>query len=132
MPSYATRPFARFFRKAGLARAALLQAAEAVKEGHFDADLGGGVFKQRIARVGGGKSSGFRTIIFFKAGGHCFFAYGFAKNRKANISKREMEALKDLAAEFLGYDEEQLGSAIAAGEFLEIRDDGEEGVEPAD
>ena len=37
-----------------------------------DADLGGGVFKQRVARKGEGKSGGLRTIIF-KAGGHTFF-----------------------------------------------------------
>ena len=49
---------------------------------------GGGVFKQRIAREGGGKSGGFRTIILFKVGGHSFFVEGFAKNEKTNVTPR--------------------------------------------
>jgi hypothetical protein len=32
-------------------------------EGLFDADLGGGLFKKRIARQGQGKSGGFRTLV---------------------------------------------------------------------
>jgi hypothetical protein len=72
----------------------LLEAAEAVASGQWDADFGGGVFKQRIARGGGGKSGGFRTIILFKVGGHSFFVHGSAKNEKANIPPKELKALK--------------------------------------
>jgi hypothetical protein len=70
MSVYKTKAFSKFARKADLASAELLQAAKAVASGQWDADLGGGVFKQRIARDGGGKSGGFRTIILFKVGGH--------------------------------------------------------------
>jgi hypothetical protein len=56
----------------------------------MDADLGGGVLKQRIAREGGGKSGGFRAIILFKVGGHSFFVHGFAKNEKADITPKEL------------------------------------------
>jgi hypothetical protein len=34
----------------------------------IDANLGGGVIKQRVARDGEGKSGGFRTLILFKLG----------------------------------------------------------------
>ncbi|MCA3758320.1 MAG: type II toxin-antitoxin system RelE/ParE family toxin, partial [Phenylobacterium sp.] len=84
MSVYKTKEFSRFARKADLKSADLLDAAQAVASGQWDADLGGGVFKQRIARDGGGKSGGFRTIILFKVGGHSFFVHGFAKNEKAN------------------------------------------------
>jgi hypothetical protein len=60
--------------------------------GPLDADLGGGVFKQRIAREGGGKSGGFRTTILFRVGSHSFFAHGFAKSDKANVSAKELKA----------------------------------------
>jgi len=53
-------------------------------------DLGGGVFKQRVAKPGGSRSGGFRTIILFRVGGHSFFAHGFAKNEKANVSAEEL------------------------------------------
>ena len=78
MSVYQTKEFAKFARKPDLGNAELLEAAKAVASGLSDADLGGGVFKQRIAREGGGKSGGFRTIILFKVGGHSFFVHGFA------------------------------------------------------
>ena len=105
----------------------LLEAAKAVASGQWDADLGGGVFKQRIAREGAGKSGGFRTIVLFKVGGHSFFVYGFAKNERANITPKELKALKKLATTFLSLDAEALAKASAAGEIAEVRNDGEDG-----
>jgi hypothetical protein len=120
MAVYLTRPFVRFTRKAGLDKPALLDAALAVSEGRFDADLGGGVFKQRLARHGGGKSGGFRTIILFRVGGHSFFAHGFAKNRKANVSPGELAALKRLASELFGLSVEQLAAAVERRALIEV------------
>jgi len=124
MSVYVTKEFVRFARKAGLVDAKLLQAAQDVAAGHYDADLGGGVFKQRVAREGGGKSGGFRTIILFRVGSHSFFAHGFAKSDKANVSAKELKALKRLADVLLGFSEEQIGAAQAAGELSEVESDG--------
>ncbi|WP_238534258.1 type II toxin-antitoxin system RelE/ParE family toxin [Advenella kashmirensis] len=55
--------FDRFARKHGITDEALLDAIARVKRGLIDADLGAGVLKQRVARPGQGRSSGFRTII---------------------------------------------------------------------
>lgn len=126
MAVYLTKGFARFARKAGLADEALIEAASAVAEGQADADLGSGVFKQRVARAGGGKSGGYRTIILFKVGGHSFFAHGFAKNEKANISARELKALKQLAALYLGYSTDEIGVAVSGGALIEVLEDGRE------
>lgn len=127
MSVYKTKEFSKFARKADLGSEALLEAARAVASGQWDADLGGGVFKHRIARQGGGKSGGFRTIILFKVGGHSFFVHGFAKNEKANVTPRELKALKKLAATFLGLDAEALKKVSAAGEIAEVTNDGEDG-----
>jgi len=124
MSVYVTKEFARFARKVGLADAKLLQAAQDVAAGHYDADLGGGVFKQRVARQGSGKSGGFRTIILFRVGSHSFFAHGFAKSDKANVSAKELKALKRLADVLLGFSEEQLEAAQTAGELNEVENDG--------
>jgi hypothetical protein len=105
----------------------LLEATHAVASGQWDADLGGGVFKQRIARKGGGKSGGFRTIILFKVGRHSFLVHGFAKNEKANITPKEIKALKKLARTFLGLDAEALEAANTAGEIAEVMNIGEDG-----
>ena len=125
---YKTKAFGRFARKAGLTDAQLALAAAQVFSGQFDADLGGGVYKQRVARAGGGKSGGFRTLLAFRAGGACFFVYGFAKNAKANVTMKELEALQAFAGLLLGYDERERARAVSLGELveLEIRADGEE------
>ena len=88
MSVYKTKEFSRFARKADLKSADLLDAAQAVASGQWDADLGGGVFKQRIPRAGGGTSGGFRPTLLSKVGGHCFFVHACAKNETANIHRR--------------------------------------------
>lgn len=128
---FMTKGFARFARKAGLAPASLRAAAVEVAAGEHDADLGGGVFKQRVARPGSGRSGGFRTIILFKVGGYSFFAHGFAKNEKANVSVKELKALKQLAAVYLGLSGDEIEAAVAAGELIEVSDDDDEGEEQA-
>ena len=127
MSVYKTKEFSKFARKADLGSAELLEAARAVASGQWDADLGGGVFLRRIAREGGGKSGGFRTIVLFKVGGHSFFVHGFAKNEKANITPKELKALKKLATTFLGLDAGALETANTAGEIAEVTNIGENG-----
>ncbi|MDH1270590.1 type II toxin-antitoxin system RelE/ParE family toxin [Rhizobium pusense] len=120
MTIFATKEFVRFMRKAHLSPAKLLQAASEVGDGNFDVDLGGGVFKQRVAREGGGKSGGFRTIVVFRLGSHSFFVHGFAKSEKANVSAKELKALKRLADVLLGFSENELRTAQASGEIIEV------------
>ena len=131
MTVYATKAFSRFASKADLEDVHLREAAAAVMAGRFDADLGGDVFKQRVARQGGGKSGGFRTILLFRIGGHCFFAHGCAKNEKANVSAKELKALRRLAQTLLALSDEDIKLALAAGEFRELvaNDGGEESHE---
>ncbi|SMF84115.1 hypothetical protein SAMN06265365_15317 [Tistlia consotensis] len=130
MSIYKTKAFARFARKAGLTDAQLAGAAVQVASGHYDADLGGGVYKQRVARAGGGKSGGFRTLLAFRAGRSCFFVYGFAKNAKANVTAKELEALQGYAALLLGYGEQELARAIAVGEVVKLERDADGDEDP--
>lgn len=126
-----SKAFARFARKAGLADGSLAKAAAQVAGGEFDADLGGHVYKQRVAREGKGKSGGFRTIILFKAGGHTFFAHGFAKSEKANIRAKELKALKQLAELYLSYSADEISAAVNGGALIEVMEDGREDEEQA-
>lgn len=123
MRIFKNRPFARFARKAGLSDAALLKAVRDAEQGLIDADLGGGVIKQRIARPGGGKSGGFRTIVLFRSGTRAFFVHGFAKNEQANIRDDELAAFRMLAAELLNYQDEAIARAMSAGVLIEVKDD---------
>jgi hypothetical protein len=74
---FKSRWFERFARKEGIADVVLFEAVVRAEKGQIDADLGGGVVKQRIARPGQGRSKGYRTIIFFRRGVRSFFVYGF-------------------------------------------------------
>jgi hypothetical protein len=57
------------------------------------------VIKQRVARKGGGKSSGFRVLMLLKVGDRAFFVQGFAKGDRDNTRDDELVALKKLVGE---------------------------------
>lgn len=99
---------------------------ERAENGLVDADLGGGVIKQRVARPGKGKSGGYRTLILFRQSDRAIFAFGFAKSAQANISKADLALLRDAATEALEWNDEELDRLVASGTLVEI-DDGNEG-----
>lgn len=76
MRIFKSRWFGRFTRKEGIDDSVLRDAVARAGRGQIDADLGGEVIKQRIARPGQGKSKGYRTIILFRRGDRAFFVYG--------------------------------------------------------
>lgn len=120
MQVFKTKTFARFARKAHLEDAALCEAIANAERGLIDADLGGNVIKQRVARQGQGKSGGFRVMIVYRRGARAFFIHGFAKSQRANIARDELAALKELASEMLAYDDEEIARAIASGPLMEV------------
>ena len=101
---------------------ALREAAQRAENGLVDADLGGDVIKQRVARPGQGKSGGYRTLILFRRGDRAIFAFGFAKSAQANISKADLALLRDAATEALGWEQEELDRLVASGALVEIKD----------
>lgn len=115
--------FQRFARKQGLDELVLMQAIARAETGLIDADLGGGLIKQRVARAGSGKSGGYRTLLFFRSGDRAIFAFGFAKNDRANISAMDLRLLKRAASEALGWSEEALDRLVETGALLEIEHD---------
>lgn len=117
---YKFKPFARYARKAGISDAMLCRAAQEIEAGRVDADLGGGVVKQRVARDGEGRSGGFRTIVLFRVGTSLFFIRGFAKNERDNITAVELTLLKQASAVTLSLPPAAIQKAIAAGEIIEI------------
>ena len=98
----------------------LVHAVREMSAGLYDANLGGGLFKKRIARVGQGKSGGFRTLVATNKTTRWVFVFGFSKNERGNIDKDEKDALKKLAAYMLSLPEEAVGRARQAGELMEV------------
>jgi hypothetical protein len=99
----------------------LREAVARAEKGQIDADLGGGVIKQRIARLGQGRSKGYRTIILFRRGARAFFVYGFAKNRRANIDDDEEKQFKEAAKHVLVLMDRQLVALLERGDFIEVK-----------
>jgi len=64
---FKTKSFVRFARRERISDASLCEAIRRAERGLIDADLGGGVIKQRVARAGQGRSGGFRVLIAYRA-----------------------------------------------------------------
>ena len=126
MRIFKSRWFQRFARKEGIAEAALQEAADRADKGQIDADLGGEVIKQRIARRGQGKSSGYRAIILFRRKTKAFFVYGFPKSQRANIDVDELKQFREAAKHVLALTERQLAELLKRGDFIEVKEDGQE------
>jgi hypothetical protein len=81
MRVYKIKGFMRFQRRERIADTTLAEAILAAERGLVDADLGGGLIKQRIARPGQGKSGGFRTLIAYRRSERAVFLFGFCEER---------------------------------------------------
>ncbi len=123
-----TRWFERWARKEGLNNLSLCVAVGEMTAGLYEADLGGGLLKKRIARSGQGKRGGFRTLVATNKGNLWIFVYGFAKNERSNIDKNEEEGLKKLSTHLLSLTPEALEKAKRANELMEVDCDAEDEI----
>ena len=116
--------FQRFARREKITDQVLMEAIARAEKGMVDADLGGKVLKQRIARLKQGKSSGYRTIIIFNNGDKAFFVYGFTKSERGNIDKGEIDIFKKAAKELLALPDKHIEELIENGALTEIKHEG--------
>jgi hypothetical protein len=121
MRIFTTRAFNRLGVASEFSNTDLIAAVAEMNDGLWDANLGGQVYKKRVALAGRGKSGGARTLVAFKSDDRAFFMYGFAKNQRSNIAAKEKQVLKRLAGELLRYSEKQLGQALGHRTLTEIK-----------
>ena len=90
--------------------------------GAGEADLGGGLFKKRVARPGGGKRGGYRVIVACRRPGteRVLFTYAFAKNAASTLTPQGHEALAKVAEAFLTADDGQVAALVASGDASEV------------
>ena len=117
--------FNRWARGENITAADLRKAAEEVVAGQVEANLGGDLFKKRLARVGKGKRGGYRTIVGYRKAqsDRLVFLYAFPKNAKANISGKEEAALSLAAADFLAATDRQVAVLMENGAIWEVKSD---------
>lgn len=111
---YLLKEFARQARRSKIGSDALVEAIERAEEGKIDADLGGGLIKQRVARPGRGRSGGFRTIIAYRKGERAVFLYLFAKSQRPNIGTAELEVYQELAKTYDSLNDSELDELVAS------------------
>ena len=124
MRIFKTRGFARFARKERLGDRELREAIARAERGIVDADLGGHVIKQRVARPGQGRSGAYRTVIAYRSQIRAVFLFGFAKNDLDNVDDDELRVLRKAAAEMLGWSDDAVTAMVALGNWTEIERDG--------
>ena len=90
------------------------------ERGLIDADLGSGLIKQRVARVGKGRSGGYRTIVAYRHARRAVFLYGFAKSERENIGPEELAALRRIGSNWLNASSETIVEALDESDLEEV------------
>ena len=86
-----------------------------------DADLGGGLFKFRIARPGEGARGGGRALVALKVGCRAVLMFGWEKKDMENITPKELKVYRLLAKSYLRFTEGEISIAVNGGTLLELR-----------
>ena len=115
-----TKWVAKWAKKHNIDDESLILAIENIKKGLSSYNLGGGLYKVRVASKSLGKSSGFRTIIVYKENDKAVVVYGFAKNEQENLSKSELLAFKTLSKDILKQSDRDIRRAIEQGVFIPL------------
>lgn len=123
MKAYKVKSFNKWAKDHSVSDEQLLDAVKEIANGQFEANLGGNLYKKRIASSTKGKSGGFRTFVAYKKGNIAFFLYGFGKGKKSNIDDDEEETLKDFADIYLRYSDKDIQTAITAKRLFEVKDE---------
>lgn len=115
MNAFESRWFKRWSKKNGLKKVDLLDALKRTINGSGVVNLGGNIYKIRVAKNGQGRSGGFRTILIFKKGKRSLFIYGFEKNDQDNIDKGTLADYKKFAVTFLNYTDDDINRLVNNG-----------------
>lgn len=118
--AFKTKSFSKWMRKTDLEDQDLLIAVEEMETGLVGVDLGGNVFKKRIALPGIGKRAGARTLVASKSSKKWFFLYGFAKNERDNINGDELVYLQGAANRLVNLTDQDIEKVILTGELKEL------------
>lgn len=120
MRIFKTKTLAKFTRQHSVGDDSLVDAVKRALRGLVDADLGGQIIKQRVARPGQGKRGGFRMLIGIRSD-RAIFLFAFAKNERENIDRDELMTLREIVASFLNADDKTIARAVTEGTLIEVQ-----------
>jgi hypothetical protein len=114
MQIYLPRSFQRDAKRDGVTDEGCREAVRRAESGLIDADLGGGLIKQRIATGNRGAAKGSRAVVFYKRAEVAVFLHIFLKSRKANLTKAELAMYLKAAQELEKLSEKEFLAAVHA------------------
>jgi hypothetical protein len=122
MRIFATKKFYAWAAGHDLSDDKLRNAVQEIQDGIVDANLGGSLYKKRVATKGRGKSGSVRTLLAYSAGLRTFFLYAFEKGDRANITQKEKTAMQIVGKDFLEMSDTELGKRIKDKSIKEIKE----------
>jgi len=122
MLKFKTKWFDKWTKRNNVSDGELLKTLENITNNLGTADLGNGLYKTRMPRLGQGKSGGFRTIVVFKESEIAIFVFGFSKNEKENLDKDELKYFKKLAKDLLKLNHQEIAEMKKEGNFICLKE----------
>ncbi len=120
MKGYLPKSFQREAKSEGVTEQDCQEAIRKAEKGLIDADLRGGLIKQRIPRSNQGAARGLRAIVFYKRGDIAVFLHLFPKSGKANPMKSELAEYHALAQALERLTDEKLTALADSRGWKEI------------
>ena len=120
MRIFKVRAFDRWASKEGLTDDMLRTVVREMERGLTGDNLGGNVYKKRVALGSRGKRAGARTLLVYRVADTAFFVKGFAKRDIPNIGDKELGGLKRLASNLLSHNKQALNALVKIGELSEV------------
>lgn len=114
------RFFARWQAVENLQDKTLWSVINEMEHGLIDADLGGLLYKKRVARPGYGRRGGYRILLSARLGERYIFMHGFSKSESDNIHHSERTALQYAGKIFLGLNGPDLTTALNKGVLIKL------------
>jgi len=117
-----TKWFDKWSKKNFITDEKLLEALKNILYDLGAVNLGGGLYKVRISKIGKGKSGGFRTIVVYRESDIAIFIFGYSKSVKSNLDKDELVYLKSLSKEYLSVNKKDFQKLIEFGKIIDIKE----------
>lgn len=122
MRIFATKKFYAWAASHDLSEDKLRNAVKEIQDGIVDANLGGSLYKKRVATKGRGKSGSVRTLLAYSAGQRTFFLYAFEKGDRANITQKEKTAMQIVGKVLLDMSDAELSKRIKDKSIKELKE----------
>jgi hypothetical protein len=120
MVIYKHKIFHQWSKTEGLKDTTLRKTIDEMNKGLYEANLGSGLYKKRVAMPGKGKRGSYRTHIAFMDNEKAFFIYGFSKNQKSEITNNEKEIYRKLAKDLLSMNEKEIQNLLVMNKLFEV------------